>query len=107
MVYGGFGYGDRNNGGVPILDSAIAYQLSIVNSYFRKNEENFMTFRSGNTKTQIDYFLIRVNSRRLYKDWKVLASECLATQHRLLVMDVVIRSSIRWKRRVGVLKVKW
>jgi len=28
------------------------------------------------------------------------------TQHRLLVMDVAIRSSIRRKRRVGVPKVK-
>jgi len=44
---------------------------------------------------------------RLCKDCKVIPSECLANQHRLLVMDVAIRSSTRWKRRVGVSKAKW
>ena len=36
MVHGGLGYGVRNSGGVSILDFAVAYELSIVNSYFRK-----------------------------------------------------------------------
>jgi len=37
----------------------------------------------------------------------MLPSECLTTQHRLLVIDVEIRSSIRKKRTIGVYKVKW
>jgi len=41
------------------------------------------------------------------RDCKVIPSECLATQHRLLVMDVEIREAIRRKRKVGVYKVKW
>jgi len=106
-VHGGFGYGDRNNGGVSILNFAVAYELSVVNSYFRKKEEHLVTFKSGNTRIQIDYFLVRANSRRLCKDCKLIPSECLATQHRLLAMDVAIRSSIRRKRRVRVSKVKW
>ena len=36
-----------------------------------------------------------------------MPSECLATQHRLLVMDVEFRGAIRRKRNVGVYKVKW
>jgi len=36
MVHGGFGFGERNNGGVSILEFAVAYELSIVNFYFKK-----------------------------------------------------------------------
>ena len=68
---------------------------------------NLLTFKSGTTRTQIDYFLMRTNNRSWYRDCKVLPSECLATQHRLLVLDVEIRSAIRRKRKVGVYKVKW
>ncbi|XP_075077238.1 uncharacterized protein LOC142163977 [Nicotiana tabacum] len=39
-------------------------------------------------KTQIDYLLLRRCDRGLCKDCKVIPSETLATQHRLLVMDV-------------------
>jgi len=106
-IHGGFGFRKRNSGRVSILNFAVAYKLSIVNSYFKKKEEPFITFKSGNTRTQIDYFLMRANNRRLYRDCKVISSECLITQHRLLVMDVQIRSPIRRKRTVGVYKVKW
>ena len=64
MVHGGLGYGVRNSWGVSILDFAVAYELSIVNSYFRKRDEHLVTFRNGSARTQIDYFLMRVNSRR-------------------------------------------
>jgi len=50
-----------------------------------------VTFRSGITKTRIDYFLIRANNRGMCKDYKMIPSEYLETQHRLLVMDVVIK----------------
>jgi len=54
MVHGGFGYGARNNRGVSMLDFAVAYELSIVNSYFRKMEEHLVTLKSGNTSSQIN-----------------------------------------------------
>ena len=37
----------------------------------------------------------------------MILSECLTTLHRLLVMDVEIRSILRRKRAVGVYKIKW
>jgi len=36
-------------------------------------------FRSGCTMTQINYFLIRENNRNMYKDCKVIPSQCLGT----------------------------
>jgi len=32
-VHGGFGFGERNSGGVSVLDFAVAYELLVVNSY--------------------------------------------------------------------------
>jgi len=85
----------------------VAYDPSIVNSYFRKREEHLITFRSGSARTQIDYFLIRANSQRWCQDCKVLPSECLTTQHRLLVLDLDIQGAIRRKRKDRVYKMKW
>jgi len=66
-----------------------------------------VTFRSGSVRTQIDFFLMRTDSRRLCKDCKVIPSEYIGSQHRLLVLDVELKCS-RWrKRRVGDPRVKW
>ena len=85
----------------------MAYDLSIVNSFFKKREKHLVTFMSGSAMTQIDYFLMRANSRRWCRDCKVVPSECLTMQHRLLVLEVDIRGAIRRKRKAGVYKVKW
>jgi len=37
----------------------------------------------------------------------VIPSECLGTQHRLLVMDMGIKSFKAKKRSVGVARVRW
>jgi len=81
-----------------ILDFALAYELSIVNSYSKEQEERLVTFKNRNTRTHIDFFPMRANSRSMYKDYKLIPSECLMAQHRLLVMNLEIKSSIRMKR---------
>jgi len=65
----------------------------VVNSYFKKKEDHLVTFKSGSMKSQIDYFLIKVDNRKFYKDCKVIPSEYLGTQHRLLVLDVEFKCS--------------
>ena len=65
----------------------VLISVAIANSYFKKKEEHLVTFKSENIRTQINYFLMR-DSRRLCRDYKVIPSECLMTQHMLLVMDV-------------------
>ena len=92
-AHGGFGFGERNNEGVSVLDFEVAYELLVVNSLFKKKEDHLVTFKSGSLKTQIDYFLMRADSRRSCKDCKVIPSEYLGTQHRLLVLDVDFKCS--------------
>ena len=90
-----------------MLDFAGAYELLEVNSFFKKNEDHLVTFKSSSSKTQIDYFLMRMDSRRFCKDCKVIPNEYLGTQHRLLVLDMEFKYSKWKKRRVGDPRVKW
>jgi len=62
MAHGGFGYGEKNNGGVSVLHFAVAYELLEVNSFFKKKEDYLVIFKSGPIKAQIDYFLIRADN---------------------------------------------
>ena len=106
-AHGGFGFGARNSGEVVVLDFAIAYDLLVVNSLFKKREDQLVTFKSGPFKTQIDYFLTRADSRRSCRDCKVIPSEFVGSQHRLLVLDVEF-SGVKWKRRgVEDIRFKW
>ncbi|XP_075106860.1 uncharacterized protein LOC142179870 [Nicotiana tabacum] len=106
-VHGGFGFGDRNGGGTSLLDFARAFELVIVNSMFPKREEHLVTFWSMVAKTQIDYLLLRRCDRGLCEDCKVIPSENLATQHRLLVMDVGILMKRKKRFVLGQLRIRW
>ncbi|XP_070014556.1 uncharacterized protein [Nicotiana sylvestris] len=106
-VHGGFGVGERNGGGTSLLDFAKAFHLVIANSSFPKRDEHLVTYKSSVAKTQIDYLLLRRCDRRLCEDCKVIPGQTLATQHRLLVMDIGIR--IRRKKRPvrGRPRIRW
>jgi len=93
MTHGALGYQERNNGELFIMDFAVAYELLVVNSYFKNSENHLVTVKSGITNTQTDYFFIRTNNMRLRKDYKVIPSKYLGTQHRLLVIHVEFKCS--------------
>ncbi|XP_070002113.1 uncharacterized protein [Nicotiana sylvestris] len=106
-VHGGFGFRERNGGGISLLDFAKAFDLVIANSCFPKREEHLVTYQSSMVKTQIDYLLFRRGDRRLCEDCKVVPGKTLVTQHRLLVMDIGIM--IRRKKRSvrGRPRIRW
>ena len=45
-VYGGFGYGSRSQEGEDVLNFALAYDLLIANTVFKKRESHLVTFCS-------------------------------------------------------------
>ncbi|VFQ72995.1 unnamed protein product [Cuscuta campestris] len=111
-VHGGFGFGSRNPTGVSLLEFARASDMVVANSCFPKRDDHLATFVSGVGATQIDYLLLRRCDRMLCKDVKVIPSENITIQHKLLVMDVMIRwvkhrratggnTQIRWRRLRG------
>ncbi|XP_009776831.1 uncharacterized protein [Nicotiana sylvestris] len=106
-VHGGFGFSDRNGGGTSLLDFARAFELVIVNSMFPKREEHLVTFRIMVVRTQIDYLILRRYDRGLCEDCKMIPSDNLATQHRLLVMDVGILMKRKKRFIRGQLRIRW
>ncbi|XP_071699213.1 uncharacterized protein [Rutidosis leptorrhynchoides] len=106
-VHGGFGYGDRNEEGLSILEFAVAHDLVVVNSFSRKTDAQLATFHSGGHSTQIDYLLLRKGDLRTCGDCKVLTALTCSSQHRLLVIDLVLqRRATKMARQVQP-KILW
>ncbi|KAM1225087.1 hypothetical protein ACFX2G_044844 [Malus domestica] len=66
--HGGHGFGERNEDGEAILDFAMAYDLFLANTFFKKIEEHVITYKSGSSKTQIDFLLMRKGDRITSKE---------------------------------------
>ncbi|XP_047260818.1 craniofacial development protein 2-like [Capsicum annuum] len=105
-VHGGFGFSDRNGEGVALLDFARVFRLVVMNSSFLKKEDHLIAFRSALSKTQIDFLLLRKRDKVLCKGCKVIPSEHLSTQHRLLVMDLFIKKIRKSRVGEGQLRIK-
>ncbi|XP_016544401.2 uncharacterized protein LOC107844516 [Capsicum annuum] len=106
-VYGGFGFGDRNDAGAALLNFVRNFGLVVVNSCFLKKKEHMVTFRCRLVKTQIEFLLLMKGDRTLCKDCKVLSSENLVTQHKLLLIDLVIKKERKRKGRESRPRVRW
>ena len=55
----------------------------------------------------IDYVLIRCNNISQVKERKVIPGESIATQHRILTMDICIQTKKRVKPRRRKQQIKW
>ncbi|KAL5190235.1 LINE-1 retrotransposable element ORF2 protein [Glycine soja] len=84
-----------------------ALDLSIANTWFKKREEHLITYKSGGTCSQIDFFLIRKSDRKYCLNCKVIPGESLTTQHRVLVMDVRIRDRAKRRSPLVAPRIKW
>ena len=97
-VHGNFGYGERNEEGLRILEWAESHNLCILNTFFKKDSEHLITYRSGPIASQIDYLIIRQVDRPSCANIKIIPGEACVTQHRLMIANVVIKKMKRHKR---------
>ena len=97
-VHGGFGYGERHDEGVRLLDFAVAHDPVIGNTLFKKRNSHLITYASGDHETQVDNILFRRGLRKHIRDVKVIPGEECLTQHRLLVCIFKIAAVPRVKR---------
>ena len=60
-VLGGMEYGRRETDveGERILEYALAFDLLLGNTFFKKHDSHLITYKSGNIATQIDFILFR------------------------------------------------
>ncbi|XP_071677275.1 uncharacterized protein [Lolium perenne] len=106
-VHGGFGYGIRNQEGEDVLSFALAYDMVVANTLFRKRESHLVTFSSGLHSSQIDFVLSRREDRRACIDCKVIPRESVVPQHKLVVADFRFRIRVQRGKRAKVARTKW
>ncbi|KAK6726958.1 hypothetical protein RB195_004948 [Necator americanus] len=105
--HGGYGYGARNDDGLRILEYAVASDLIIANTQYRKRKSHLITCTSGGRETQIDFWMLRRRDRRLLQDSKVIPTDHVAAQHHLLVMDLKISRPRKRHPRTETQRIKW
>ena len=98
-VHGGFRYGrsEPDTKGERILQYALAYDVLVGNTCFKKQDSHLITYKSGNAAIQIDYILLRKRMCKLVIDVKVLPSKVVALQHQLLVCDMQMVRPLKTK----------
>lgn len=87
-VHGGHGFGKRNPEGDRILSFADSMNMIVVNTWFQKKEEHFITYKSGQDRSTVDYILAPKDWHRRMKNVRVIPGECCITQHRLLLVEL-------------------
>ena len=105
-VHGGHGVGARNEDGIKVLDFATAYQMRILNRSYQKRKNHLVTYSSGGRETQIDYIMLRKEHASECRNCKVLPSEAITTQHRILIADLVVKKT-RQRRAAGRKRIRW
>jgi hypothetical protein len=80
------------------LEFAVANDLLIGNTLFKKRDSHLVTYSSGSHRTQIDYILFRTRLRSSVSNVKVIPNEeCV--QHHLVVCDLTVRTPLIKKRK--------
>jgi hypothetical protein len=102
-----FGYGGRNQEGEDVLKFALAYDLLIANTLFRKRESHLVTFQSGQHSSQIDFILARREDRRACLDSKVIPGESVVPQHKLVVANFSFWVRVVQDNRAEVARTRW
>ena len=98
-VHGGHGFGVRNEDGEYVLEMAQSFEMVCMNTWFQKLDKHLVTYESGGVESQIDYILVRREDKRNVLDCKVILGEACVKQHRLIVMDLILRCKKPKKRR--------
>ncbi len=87
---------DRNDEGENIVDTAMAFDLTIVNTFFEKKVNQVVTYNSRGRESPIDLLMCRRFHLKEVINCKVINGEAVAAQHRMVVMDWEIQ---RGKKR--------
>src|SRR5215218_10494332 len=82
-----------------VLSFALAYDMVVANTLFRKRESHLVTFSSGLHSSQIDFVLSRREDRRACIDCKVIPGESVVPQHKLVVTDFRFRVHVQRGKR--------
>ena len=95
----GYGRSEPDVEGERILEYALAFDLLLGNTCFKKRDSHLITYKSGNAATQIDFILFPRAMRKIVTDVKVIPGKEVALQHQLLVCDLRLDVPPKPKRK--------
>ena len=98
-ILGCNGFGVRNNEGEAVLELCKNHCLRILNSYFKKDVEKLITYKSGGAETQIDFILMKSMTGIGIEDCTVIPGEACLTQHRMVRAKITVSGMRRQKRK--------
>ena len=80
--------------------------MVVGNTLFNKDDEKFITYKSGNSATVIDYAVVQKEVMKKVEDIKVIPGEEYFSQHRLLIMELMMeRRAVRKLKNPGKVKL--
>ena len=97
-IHGGYGIGKRNAEGRTLLDICDHKELSVANTWNKKNKRK-VTCSLGGNDTKTNFVLIGKKRRKHLRDVKVIPGEL---QRRLVVVDMEeqkLKKSVKKSRR--------
>ncbi|VDP26497.1 unnamed protein product [Heligmosomoides polygyrus] len=84
------------------------HNLITVNTVFPKRHSHLIPYYSGNSKTQIDFVLVKDRCRSIVTDAKIMQYETVAPQHRPLICSLKISPPrLEQVERCGAARIKW
>jgi len=98
-VHGGNGYGKRNTEGEMLLEFAMAMDLIVCNTFFKKEVCKKVTFESGENRSEVDFILVRRKDKSSVKDVTVINGETCVTQHKLLLCKIEVNAKLPNKKK--------
>lgn len=111
-VIGTEGWGSRNREGQRLLDFCKRNNIVICNTWHKKKESHKVTWYSGDwtRRSVVDYIMVTEEMKGEMMDVKVIPSERLDSDHRLLVMTLRIRrqrgGGEKQERRIRIWRLK-
>ena len=70
---------------------ADALDLTICNTWFKKDDKKLVSYQSGVARSTIDYILLRQSDKRLMRNAKIICGEECVPKHQLLVVDLKLK----------------
>ena len=90
-AHGGQGFGTRNTEGERVLEFAVANDMRVGNTWFKKRDSHLITYTSGGHATQLDLILYPKPLSSSVKDVKVIPQQEVVQQHHLVVCELIVR----------------
>ena len=105
-IMGRYGFGDRNEEGLRVLEVCKNHELKIFNTFFKKDCQKLITYKSGGSETQIDLILMRKIEGFRVTDCTAIPGESCISQHRLVRICMTVEN-LKKKKWVGRKRIKF